>query len=235
MIQPPSRHDIWRVFDEISPTYDRVNRILSYGIDRYWRKKLTSFVSQQEPIRLLDLATGTADQIIAFMESALQITEAVGIDLAPKMLEIGQRKLAKKIYRNRVRLQEANALEIPFEGESFDCATMSFGIRNVTSVPACLREIVRILKRGGLSLILEATLPQNRALQPLYLLYLRHLLPHIGGWMARKKEAYIYLNQTIETFPSGEAFCQLMSQAGFSQVTHHPLTAGIVTIYRGIK
>ncbi len=235
MMLEPSRNEIWKMFDQISATYDRVNRVMTYGVDRYWRKKIASFFSGREPVRLLDVATGTGDQIFSLIERGLPIKEAVGIDLAKEMLEIGKRKLAKKTYAQRVSLLEGSALELPFDEGAFDAVTISFGIRNVTDVEKCLKEVLRVLKTGGQVLILEGTIPENPYVRPLFLFYLRFILPFIGGLISKNKAAYIYLNQTMETFPSGDCFCQLMSRNGFEQVQAHPLTCGIVTIYRGVK
>jgi demethylmenaquinone methyltransferase/2-methoxy-6-polyprenyl-1,4-benzoquinol methylase len=125
--------------------------------------------------------------------------------------------------------------EIPFPDESFDCVTISFGIRNASDVPLCLREIHRVLKKGGRLLILEGSIPSNRIIQAFHLIYLRHMLPRIGSWISKNKDAYVYLNQTIETFPCGSAFCKLLTEAGYSSATFTPLTFGAVTIYQGDK
>lgn len=234
-LQEPSRHEIWKMFDQISPTYDRVNRAITLGLDVYWRKKMCSFLPQKKGISLLDLATGTGDQIIAIMERSQNISGAIGIDLAADMLEIGREKLRPKPYTKKVHLDNASAMEIPFADNTFDCATMSFGIRNVTDVPKCLKEICRVLKPGGRVLILEGTVPSYSVVKKIHLFYLRNCLPRIGGWISKRKDAYEYLNKTIETFPSGKAFCDLLTDAGFAAAKAHPLTFGIATIYTGDK
>lgn len=234
MQEIPSRQEIWKMFDEISPTYDRVNRIMTYGLDRYWRKKVGAFLPNR-PLSLLDLATGTGDQIISLLENCPQIQQAIGTDLSKEMLLIGQKKITQKSYQNKVTLEEGNALSLPYPDSSFDCITMSFGIRNVTNVVDCLKEMMRLLKPGGRALILEGTVPSIPLIRQSYLFYMRHILPRIGAAFAKNPQAYQYLNKTIETFPSGDAFCQLMREAGFSQSCAHPLTLGTVTIYQGDK
>jgi demethylmenaquinone methyltransferase / 2-methoxy-6-polyprenyl-1,4-benzoquinol methylase len=231
----PSRTEIWKMFDQISPTYDRVNRVMTYGLDVYWRRRVVRLLPPHQSLRVLDLATGTADQILSMMKHSSSVTEAIGIDLAKEMLEIGQKKVAKSPFASKISLQLASALAIPYPEESFDCVTMSFGIRNVTDVSLSLREMVRVLKTGGRALILEGTLPSHKIARGMNLFYLRHLLPFIGGLLSKKKEAYRYLNRTIETFPSGKAFCDLMRDAGFVQTIAHPLTFGVVTLYEGHK
>ncbi len=229
----PSRDDVWKMFDRISPTYDRVNRILSLGIDQYWRKKVAAFLPEGDNLTLLDCATGTGDQIIALMERAPKIGNAVGIDLAQDMLRIGKQKLQKKHYGHRVSLEVASALEIPYVDHTFDCATIAFGIRNVTDVSQCLKEVRRVLKKEGRLILLEFSLPRQAQLKKAHLFYLRNWVPRIGGWISNNREAYTYLNDTIETFPSGEAFCELLREAGYVHVQARPLTGGIATLYSG--
>jgi demethylmenaquinone methyltransferase/2-methoxy-6-polyprenyl-1,4-benzoquinol methylase len=223
---------VFQIFDEIAPTYDRTNRILSGGIDLYWRRKMASLLPKAEKIHLLDLATGTGDQLLSLLKNSSRIDRAVGIDLAEEMLKIGRKKL--KAY-SQVTLKMASAMAIPYEENTFDCATMSFGIRNVNNVPLCLREIHRVLRPQGRALILEFSLPTNRWVQKTYLLYLNKILPHIGKLISAHTEAYTYLARTIQAFPQAEAFCKLMHEAGFSHVKAYPLTFGIVTIYLGDK
>jgi len=234
-IEEPSRKEIWKMFDQISPTYDCVNRVMTLGLDQYWRKKLCRFLPKGNGLKLLDCATGTGDQIIAVMEKSDQIAEVVGIDLAESMIVIGVEKMSQKPYSAAVSMQVASALEIPFADGTFDCVTISFGIRNVTDVGLALREFLRVLKPSGRLLILEGTVPANRVLKAIHLFYLRHILPRIGGMISKKQSAYRYLNETIETFPRGKAFVQLMEQAGFHSACAHPLTGGIATIYQGDK
>ena len=231
----PSRQEIWKMFDRISSTYDCINKVMTFGLDGYWRRKISSFLPQGNQLKLLDCATGTADQIIALMEHTDRISQAVGIDLAEKMVAIGMKKIAKKSYFSSVDLKQASALEIPFSDQTFDCVTISFGIRNVCDTLLALKEFLRVLKPGGRLLILEGTIPNNPILKPFHLLYLRYILPFIGGAISHQTSAYRYLNETIETFPSGERFLHLMQTAGFHLTKSHRLTGGIVTIYQGDK
>jgi len=234
-VQEPSRKEIWKMFDQISSTYDCVNRVMTLGLDQHWRKKMCRFLPQGDQLKLLDCATGTGDQIIAVMEHAGQFSHAVGIDLAENMVAIGVQKIAKKPYASSVEMKVASALEIPFPDHSFDCVTISFGIRNVTDVILALKEFLRVLKPNGRLLILEGTVPRNPFIRAFHLFYLRHFLPRIGGFISKKQSAYRYLNETIETFPNGERFLQLMRTAGFSNPCAHPLTGGIATVYQGEK
>lgn len=221
------------MFDRIAPRYDLLNRVLSGGIDVRWRKKIARLLPPGDRLRLLDVATGTADQILFLMDRAPQIAEAVGIDMAEHMLERGREKIARCGEDRPIVLKRGDALAIPEPDASFDVCTISFGIRNVTDVVAGLREMRRVLKPGGRAFVLEFSQPEARWFRAIYFFYLRRILPAIGGWMSGDREAYRYLNVTIETFPSGEAFCALMRQAGFSNVRAIPLTMGIASIYVG--
>lgn len=230
-----TKSDAWKMFNQISPTYDRTNRILSLGIDQYWRKKVARFLPHKDKIRLLDCATGTGDQIFSLMKKSDRIHQAIGIDLASEMLRIGKQKLKKKSYAHQVTLKQASVLALPFVDNSFDCATISFGIRNVPDVGASLKEIFRVLAPGGRILVLEFSLPKNQKLKTAHLYYLRHWMPKIGALISKDKTAYTYLNETIESFPYGQEFCALLEETGFRNVLAHPLTFGIATLYQGDK
>ncbi len=228
-------HIVCEMFNAISPTYDRVNRLVSFGIDRAWRASLAREMQNKADLHLVDLATGTADQLIALLKLCPHISHALGIDIAEEMLERGRKKLLHKQLESRARLVCASALALPIEDETVDCTTISFGIRNMENPLTCLKEMHRILRINGQALILEFSLPKNRFIRAAYLLYLRYLLPCIGGLVSGTKQPYAYLNQTIEKFPCGEAFCELMMQANFANVEAIPLTFGVVTLYKGTK
>jgi len=230
----PSRNEIWKMFNQISSTYDKINRILSLGMDQRWRRKVANFLPAKKNLKILDLATGTADQLIALFENSIFIEKAIGIDLAQEMLHIGQKKLDQKSYGKKIELREADAQKLPFEAESFDATTFSFGIRNVSNPLTSLQEIHRILKPDGVSLILEFALPSSK-LRWAHLFYLRYILPRMGAFFSKNKSAYRYLNETIETFPQGEAFCSLLKQAGFRNVKIHKMGLGAVALYMGEK
>ena len=230
-IQDKSKSTSWQMFNRIAKTYDSVNRLLSFGLDVGWRKKVGLLLPKKEQVALLDLATGTADQVLLLCkEHPQQISEAIGMDLSEGMLEKGQQKL-----QDVIRLETGDAVNIPSENSRFDAITISFGIRNVPDVPASLREMHRVLRPEGKTLILEFSMPKNPIVRFGHLFYLRYVLPLVGGLISGDYEAYRYLNTSIEAFPYGESFCSLMKEAGFSTVRQHPVTFGIATIYEGIK
>ena len=221
------------MFDRIAPRYDLLNRMLSMGTDVRWRRRMAACLPERRPMRLLDLATGTADQAISLVKADSRIESATGLDLAEQMLAVGREKLVRLGLADRIRLGTGDAVKIPEPDTAYDVTTISFGIRNVLDVSAALREMRRVLKPGGRALILEFSTPESAWFRPVYLFYLRHILPHIGALLSGDRNAYRYLNQTIETFPCGDAFCDLMRKAGFERVKHIPLSLGIATIYQG--
>ncbi|NGX50278.1 MAG: Demethylmenaquinone methyltransferase [Chlamydiae bacterium] len=223
------------MFDEISPTYDFINHLLSFGADIYWRRKMIEHLPKSQDIRLLDLATGTGDQLITIVKRAKQVKTALGIDLSLEMIRCGQKKIIDKPFTHRITLMEGDATDISLEKESVECVTISFGIRNMTKMQQCLDECHRVLTPCGKLLILEFSLPKNRIMKGLHLFYLRHVLPYVAGWISRKQHAYRYLNETVETFPYGEEFCKCLTKAGFFRVKAHPLTFGVVTLYSAEK
>ncbi len=230
--ETPSRAQVWSMFDRIAPRYDVLNRTLSAGQDVWWRKKVARFLPDGERLHVVDLATGTADQLLLLARHP-RVTTGIGLDLAEKMLAIGRDKIQRAGRADAFTLQTGDATAVPLPDACADVVTITFGIRNVESVDKALTEIRRILKPGGRALILEFSLPTNRFIRKTYLWYFRHILPRIGGWVSGDAYAYRYLNQTVEDFPYGDAFCALMENAGFVRIAAHPLTLGIASIYQG--
>ncbi len=231
-IQSPDRKEVWRMFDKIAPRYDFLNRLLSMRQDVRWRKKMAKYLVSKPDQKLLDLATGTGDQILHLLQKTDRITTAIGIDMSTQMLAVGQQKVAASPFQHCIDLKEGDATAIPLSDNQFDVVTITFGIRNVIDVNQSLNEMFRVLATGGRVLILEFSLPASSILKALYLFYFRKILPILGGWISGDSHAYRYLNETVETFPYGSAFCNLMTRAGFENVSAHPLTFGIATIYQ---
>lgn len=234
-IKDSNKRTSWQMFDRIAATYDPVNRLLSFGLDRKWREKVNSLLPKKSDIRLLDLATGTADQILMLCKINSNIGPSIGMDLSEGMLEKGREKVRQQGRDQQIELRTGDAVKLPLEDESFDAVTMSFGIRNVPDVPAALREMLRVLRPGAKTLILEFSLPKNRLVRAGHLFYLRYVLPAVGGIISGDYQAYKYLNTSIEAFPYGDDFCALLTDAGFQKVTHHQVTFGIATVYEATK
>ncbi len=222
------------MFDRIAGRYDLLNRLLSSGIDRRWRARMARMLPQRDNLEVLDLASGTADQLIALADTG-RVARGVGLDLAEQMLAIGRDKIKRRGLDDKLTLSVGDAENLQLQSATFDTVTITFGIRNMTDTARTLAEMHRVLKPGGRALILEFSLPSNGFVRRCYLIYLRHILPRLGALISGDASAYRYLNETIETFPYGDAFCQLMTRAGFTSVTCTPLTFGIASIYQGDK
>jgi demethylmenaquinone methyltransferase/2-methoxy-6-polyprenyl-1,4-benzoquinol methylase len=222
------------MFNEISKTYDRVNSILSFGIHHIWKRKLLSHIPFFKMVSLLDIASGTGDILLKALKTK-KASSGVGLDLAEKMLEIGRAKAKEYGLDSKAQFCLGNALNLPFSPNTFHCVTCSFGIRNVQDPLKALKEAHRVLKSKGRVLILEFSIPQNKLLRKLHLFYLRYILPKVGGFFSKSPSSYLYLNETIEKFPHGEVFLNLLSVAGFKITKAIPLFGGIATLYRGDK
>jgi len=229
----PTAAESWRMFDRIAPRYDLLNRLLSFRRDVAWRRAIARALPARESLRVLDLATGTADVLLSLCEAPGKIAQGVGLDKSAGMIARGQAKVARSHGTAALSLVRGDACGLGFAGESFDAVTMAFGIRNVSDVPAALREIRRVLRPGGRALILEFSLPKNPLLRTGYLAYFRHVLPRVGGMVSGDAQAYKYLNESVEAFPYGEKFLALMRDAGFIKVAAMPQSFGIATLYAG--
>lgn len=231
----PSRSDVSRMFDRISRRYDFLNHFLSLGLDFYWRKKAVLELPSKSNQIVLDLACGTADLMLSALKHNRNVASVIGIDPASAMLGIGCDKLRRFDPDSRFNLALGDGHDIPVMSGTLDAAMIAFGIRNMVDVDKCLSELHRILKSGGRLVILEFSLPANVIVKRAFLIYLRHILPKIGGLISGDNAAYRYLNQTIETFYYGKEFCHKMSECGFNNVQSNQLSLGIVSVYVGDK
>ncbi len=220
------------MFDQISKTYDKVNTILSLGMDKRWRKFLVRNLPSITNCSLLDVATGTGEVLLeAFKQGKISV--GVGVDLSQDMLKIAKEKFQRSPYSSQTNFIAADAMHLPFTDRSFDAVTISYGIRNVENVAKALKEMRRVLKPNGRLLVLEFSLPRNSLLKKMHLLYLRKLLPSIGSFFSKSRSSYDYLNQSIEKFPYGDTFLELLREAGFSSLEAHPILGGVTTLYIG--
>jgi demethylmenaquinone methyltransferase/2-methoxy-6-polyprenyl-1,4-benzoquinol methylase len=223
------------MFDRIAPRYDLLNHLLSFGQDILWRRKLARSANLSETTEVLDLATGTGDLLIALLKTHRPLKRAVGLDFSENMLAICRQKLAKRGLDGDVELLTADACNTGLPDGSFDLVTMAFGIRNTADIPATLREIHRILKTGGKTIILEFSMPASRSIRRLYKFYLRRAVPLIGGLISGDRQAYAYLDSSIESFHEPEQFCHILEDAAFSTIDAKPLTFGVAHIYTAAK
>ena len=220
------------MFDAVAPRYDLLNRLLSLGIDQYWRTRAIRLLEDDAPARLLDVATGTADVAIK-AERMLHPREVVGVDLSAEMLHYGQEKLDRLGLSPRITLVQGDAAALPFEDDSFDAALVAFGVRNFEHLVDGLRGIGRVLRPGAPLVVLEFSHPRGFPIQQLYEFYSAHLLPRIGGAISPDEGAYEYLPASVAAFPDGPDFLSRMSTAGYTDLAWHPLTFGIVSLYVG--
>ena len=219
------------MFDAIAPRYDLLNRVLSAGIDKVWRKKAVNWLAEHEPKRILDIATGTAD--LAIESARLQPEKVIGVDIAEEMLRIGRDKIAKRNLDNQITLIRGDAEKLPFSDSQFDAALVAFGVRNFENLGKGLENIRRVLKKGGTLVVLEFSQPQRFPVKQFYSFYSHYILPVIGRVMSKDQGAYTYLPESIAAFPSGEDFLGIMKSAGYSNVQQKPLTFGIASLYKG--
>jgi demethylmenaquinone methyltransferase/2-methoxy-6-polyprenyl-1,4-benzoquinol methylase len=222
------------MFAAIAPRYDFLNRLLSLGIDNRWRRAAVEKILCPDGGTVLDIATGTGDMVLASAAGTNGSVRLVGTDFCGEMVEIARTKIRASLYRSRISLTIASCEELPFRDASFDGATIAFGIRNVADRERGLREICRVLKPGGRLVVLEFSTPRSACFRPLYGLYLRRLLPAVGGLFSNFN-AYSYLPESVRAFPGREAFEKLMTGAGFAHTCHTDLSFGIVTLFQGEK
>ena len=218
------------MFDRISPKYDALNHILSFNIDKMWRKKTAKIVSENQPKAILDLATGTADLAIAMAKHNPQ-AHIIGLDISEKMLEIGKEKVKLQNLENQIELHHGDAASLPFEDARFDAVTVAFGVRNFEDLSKGLSEMHRVLKTNGQAVILEFSLPERFPIKQLYNFYFKHLLPNIGKWVSKDGNAYSYLPHSVEKFPKPSDFCNILGSFGLKNCQIKPLSFGIATLY----
>jgi demethylmenaquinone methyltransferase / 2-methoxy-6-polyprenyl-1,4-benzoquinol methylase len=226
------RKSVGAMFDEIAPRYDFLNHFLSFGIDKLWRRKAIKIISgiYADP-EILDVATGTGDLAIAALK--LDPKHVTGIDISENMLKAGREKIEKLGLSGRIELLSGASENIKFPGSTFDIAMSSFGVRNFADTLAGLKEMGRVLRNGGIIMVLEFSRPSRFPFSQLYRLYFLHVLPLIGRIFSKNRSAYRYLPETVMRFPENTEFLDLLKSAGFTEVKQKRLTGGIASIYTG--
>ncbi len=230
----PPPEQVEQMFDSISKHYDLLNHLLSLGTDRSWRRKAVDMIGKHAaPGTILDVATGTGDLAIEAMR--LGPEKVTGIDLSTGMLEEGRRKISRLGYAGRIDLLNGDALATGFPDRSFDAAMSAFGVRNFEDTLRGLTEMYRVLRPGGMIMVLEFSRPSMFPLKQIYGFYFRRILPMIGRRVSGDRKAYSYLPDSVMSFPDNEKFLALLSAAGFIQVSQRRLSGGIASIYTGFR
>ena len=223
-----------QMFDDIAPTYDTLNHRLSWNIDKSWRKKAIRALAEFHPQRMLDIATGTGDFAILSAQ-LLNPREIIGADISEGMMQVGRKKVEAEKLDHIISFKKEDCLNLSFADDSFDAVTAAFGIRNFQDLDKGLRELCRVLKKGGHLSIVELTTPVSFPMKQLFWIYSHTLLPIYGKLISKDKSAYSYLTKTIEAFPQGEQMMQIFSKAGFAESSFRRLTFGICTLYLATK
>ena len=226
------KEQVTLMFDRIAQKYNTLNRVLSLGLDKLWRKRLIKLVQEQKAVDVLDVATGTGDVAIALSKiTNLKIDAA---DLSIQMLEVQNKQLEKLKLKGRIKLHVADAEKLPFDPQ-FDAVTVAFGIRNFDNLEKGLGEMYRVLQPNGCLYILETSTPKKFPMRQAHYIMTRILIPSMGRLFAEDEGAYAYLGESAANFPDGEELCNKLRKIGFYKVTYKPLTGGVVTLYNAQK
>ncbi len=227
------KQQVRTMFNKIAHRYDFLNHFLSAGIDHSWRRKAVGLLGRAHPATILDVATGTADLAIEAVRIGPE--RIVGIDIADDMLEIGRKKIGKKGLASVITLESGDSEALRFDAHTFDAAMVAFGVRNFEDLEKGLSEMHRVLKPGGMILVLEFSKPGKFPIKQLYNFYFRYILPTLGRLISGDKGAYTYLPDSVGAFPAGQEFLDILAKVGFREGRHIPLTFGIASIYQGLK
>lgn len=227
------KEQVTQMFDTISGNYDGLNRVISMGIDVKWRKKVVALVAAQKPETVLDIATGTGD--LAILMTKTSATKIIGLDLSVGMLEVGKKKIAEKGLSDKIEMVVGDSENIPYPDNYFDAITVSFGIRNFETLEKGLAEIYRVLKPGGLFVILETSVPTKFPFRQGYGFYTKFILPLIGKLFSKDNSAYGYLSESAANFPFGENLNNILRKISFIECKAMPQTFGVATIYTATK
>ncbi len=228
------KEQVEQMFDTISGNYDHLNRVISLGTDTKWRKKVVKMVTDRNPESILDIATGTGDLAIKFA-TATQANRIIGLDLSEGMLSMAKKKISGSEISEKLIFVQGDSEALDFEDNLFDVVTVSFGIRNFENLEKGLSEIYRVLKKNGLFVILETSVPTKSPFKQGYHFYSRRILPLIGKLFSKDKVAYSYLSESASLFPFGNELNNILRKSGFIEVENKPQTFGVATIYTATK
>lgn len=224
-----------QMFDSIAPAYDFMNRAMTMGIDKWWRRKAVKMVGKYNPAQILDVATGTGDFAIQMYKTLQPSNGIVGIDLSRQMLDVAVAKVGKAGMARHFDFKEGDCMALDFADGTFDAVTVAFGVRNFEHLEQGYAEMYRVLRHGGVLCVLELSTPTNRFIKSLYDLYTRTLIPMVGRMVSHDRRAYSYLPESIAAVPQGDEMCEIMRRVGFKGCRYVRMTFGTCTIYMGEK
>ncbi len=227
------KEQVAQMFDAISGNYDNLNRVISFGIDIKWRKKVLKIVSDKNPKTILDIATGTGD--LAILMTKTSADKIIGLDISDGMLEVGRQKISTQNLNSRIEMVLGDSEKMPYQDNSFDAITVAFGVRNFENLEIGLAEILRVLKPNGVFVILETSVPEKFPFKQGYNFYSKNILPLIGKLFSKDNVAYGYLSESASFFPYGEKLNNILRKIGFIDVVAMPQTLGVATIYSASK
>jgi demethylmenaquinone methyltransferase/2-methoxy-6-polyprenyl-1,4-benzoquinol methylase len=229
------KEQVEEMFDNIAPTYDKLNHIMSLNIDRIWRRRVMRIVRRSKAVKIMDVATGTGDLAIA-MAKRVDRTHILGVDLSEEMLAVARKKVQKQGLEERIMLEKGDAENLSMVADdSIDAVTVAFGVRNFENMERGLGEMWRTLKEGGKLVVLEFSTPKNRFIRWIYAQYSHRLIPRIGSLISKDKRAYVYLPESVDEFPSPERFTEILQQVGFKNIKRRSQSFGIAYIYEATK
>ncbi|PRX57946.1 bifunctional demethylmenaquinone methyltransferase/2-methoxy-6-polyprenyl-1,4-benzoquinol methylase UbiE [Flagellimonas meridianipacifica] len=227
------KEQVRQMFDTISGNYDGLNRVISFGIDVKWRRKVVKLVGEKSPKAIMDIATGTGDLAIALANTGAK--RVVGLDISPGMLEVGKEKVSKKNLENTIDMVIGDSENLAFEDNTFDAITVAFGVRNFENLEKGLGEILRVLRPGGQLVVLETSVPTKFPFKQGYAFYTKYILPGIGKLFSKDRSAYKYLSESASVFPHGKDFNNILAKIGFIGIENMPQTFGVASIYVATK
>ena len=228
------KEQVAKMFNTISENYDSLNRMISFGIDVKWRKKVVALINNSEAKSILDIATGTGDLAINCAKNT-KATTIKGLDISEGMLKVGKEKIEKEKLSNRIEMILGDSENLPFNDNSFDAITVAFGVRNFENLEKGLAEILRVLKPKGTFVVLETSVPKKSPYKQFYRFHSSTILPLMGKLFSKEGSAYSYLSESASKFPYGETFNNILRKIGFKEVINKPQTFGVATIYTATK
>jgi demethylmenaquinone methyltransferase/2-methoxy-6-polyprenyl-1,4-benzoquinol methylase len=227
------KEQVTQMFDKVSSNYDFLNRLLTFGIDISWRKKVVKFVQNHKAKRILDIATGTGD--LAIMLAKINPEKVIGLDISEGMLEVGKKKVDRLNLNDKIEMILGDSEKLPFEDQFFDAITVGFGLRNFENLEQGLKEIYRVLRPKGTFVVLETSQPNKFPIKQGFTFYSKYIIPTVGKLFSKDKNAYQYLPESAAAFPYGDSFNNILLKTGFNTSKVYPQTFGIATIYQAIK